>query len=576
MTVVGGRTSLVDLALSSVSNTAGDFLTLSGGVVHKRTAAEVRTDIGAGTVTSVAALTLGTSGTDLSSTVANGTTTPVITLNVPTASASNRGALSAADWTTFNNKTSNLGTVTSVGLSSATSGVTIGSTPVTTSGTITLAIATASGSQNGLLSSTDWTTFNGKQNALTNPVTGTGTTNYLPKFTGASTIGDSVIYDNGGNIGIGITTSSTTLELFSNTEANLKFQSSGAGGDQAAIYVQKGAGNGVVFAEENRDFIWRTGAAALTGGGGTQVMRLTNGGNLGLGVTPSAWSPTLAKAIQIGNLGSSIWSYTTANTSTPYTFIDNNAYYNGTNDIYIVNNRGAARYLQVNNEHIWYTAPSGTAGNAISFTQAMTLGSNSGLSIGTTSAAPSQGLLVQGNVGIGVSPDVKLDVLGTSDTSDVVRIRKSSTGSRRGALGTQSGVGCLDLYNDSTELNIRLLAQGNSYFNGGSVGIGTDSPTDKLQMNGGKAIFATSNFNGTSAGGSVFVFSDDNNGGKIWAQKNGNSDWGYLALQPLGGNVLIGTSTNGASKLRISGLPTSAAGLSSGDVYNLSGVLMIA
>ena len=57
-----------------------------------------------GTVTSVAALTLGTTGTDLSSTVANGTTTPVITLNVPTASASNRGALSAADWSTFNSK----------------------------------------------------------------------------------------------------------------------------------------------------------------------------------------------------------------------------------------------------------------------------------------------------------------------------------------------------------------------------------------------------------------------------------------------------------------------------------------
>jgi len=59
---------------------------------------------GSGSVTSVAALTLGTTGTDLSSTVATGTTTPVITLNVPTASASNRGALSATDWSTFNNK----------------------------------------------------------------------------------------------------------------------------------------------------------------------------------------------------------------------------------------------------------------------------------------------------------------------------------------------------------------------------------------------------------------------------------------------------------------------------------------
>jgi len=65
---------------------------------------------GSGTVTSVAALTLGTTGTDLSSSVANPTTTPVITLNVPTASGSNRGALSSADWTTFNSKVSGSGT----------------------------------------------------------------------------------------------------------------------------------------------------------------------------------------------------------------------------------------------------------------------------------------------------------------------------------------------------------------------------------------------------------------------------------------------------------------------------------
>lgn len=65
-----------------------------------------------GTVTSVAALTLGTTGTDLSSTVANGSTTPVITLQVPTASATNRGALSSADWSTFNGKLSPFGSQT--------------------------------------------------------------------------------------------------------------------------------------------------------------------------------------------------------------------------------------------------------------------------------------------------------------------------------------------------------------------------------------------------------------------------------------------------------------------------------
>jgi hypothetical protein len=88
-----------------------------------------------------------------------------------------------------------------------------------------------------------------------------------------------------------------------------------------------------------------------------------------------------------------------------------------------------------------------------------------------------------GRLGIGITaPDARLDVLGTSDTADVVRIRKSSTGSRRGALGTQSGAGCLDLYNDSSALSIKLFAEGNSYFNGGNVGIGTTSPVNLLQV----------------------------------------------------------------------------------------------
>lgn len=57
-----------------------------------------------GTVTSVAALTLGTTGTDVSSSVANSSSTPTITLNIPSASASNRGLLTSSDWIIFNNK----------------------------------------------------------------------------------------------------------------------------------------------------------------------------------------------------------------------------------------------------------------------------------------------------------------------------------------------------------------------------------------------------------------------------------------------------------------------------------------
>jgi len=74
------------------------------------------------------------------------------------------------------------------------------------SDTHTFNLPTATSTIRGALSSADWSTFNGKQNALTNPVTGTGTTNYLPKFTGASTIGDSNIFNSGTSVGINTAT----------------------------------------------------------------------------------------------------------------------------------------------------------------------------------------------------------------------------------------------------------------------------------------------------------------------------------------------------------------------------------
>ena len=129
---------------------------------------------GGGTVTSVAALTLGTAGADLSSTVATSTTTPVITLNVPTASALNRGALTAADWTTFNNKGS--GTVTSVSsITLGTTGTDLSSTIATgtTTPVITLNVPTASALNRGALSSADWTTFNNKGSGTITSVSGT-------------------------------------------------------------------------------------------------------------------------------------------------------------------------------------------------------------------------------------------------------------------------------------------------------------------------------------------------------------------------------------------------------------------
>jgi hypothetical protein len=134
--------------------------------VSSLTASEFRTAIGAG-VGTVTSVTVG-SGTPLS--INNNNTVPEISMAA--ASGSVNGYLSSTDWTTFNGKQNALGN--------------------------------ASASVNGILTSTDWTTFNNKQNTLTNPVTGTGTTNTLPLFTGTSTLGNSVIQESSGNIGIGV------------------------------------------------------------------------------------------------------------------------------------------------------------------------------------------------------------------------------------------------------------------------------------------------------------------------------------------------------------------------------------
>jgi hypothetical protein len=226
---------------------------------------------------------VGTAGTDFA--IASATATH--TFNLPTASATNRGALSSADWTTFNGKTSNLGTVTSVGLSSATSGVTIGSTPITTSGTITLAISTASGSQNGLLSSTDWTTFNGKQNALTNPVTGTGASGQVAYFTGTSAISsESNLFWDATNdrLGIGTNVPATTLEV---NGVGLFTGGSLTGNTKTGIYiydtviVSLAGGNARALQIQAQTLSFFTGATY------TEKLKVFENGNVVISTSPS-------------------------------------------------------------------------------------------------------------------------------------------------------------------------------------------------------------------------------------------------------------------------------------------------
>ena len=105
-------------------------------------------------------------------------------------------------------------------------------------------------------------------------------------------------------------------------------------------------------------------------------MRITSAGNVGIGVTPSAWS--LFTAIQLGGN-----SYNALVSSNNYLNVAANSYYDGTNFKYI-SSSFSTRYQQSDGTHIWYIAGSGTAGNTVSYSISMFLATSGNLLVGTT------------------------------------------------------------------------------------------------------------------------------------------------------------------------------------------------
>jgi hypothetical protein len=134
-----------------------------------------------------------------------------------------------------------------------------------------------------------------------------------------------------------------------------------------AIYYSAGT-NRVTLANYNSG-----GQLTFEINGGSTGLILDSSGDLGLGVTPSAWSGRVAMQI---SPRLALWG------DTNQSIISHNVYADP-GDKYIANGASSI-YTQSNGSHIWLTAPSGTAGNSITFSQNMTLGSTGNLLIGTT------------------------------------------------------------------------------------------------------------------------------------------------------------------------------------------------
>jgi len=324
-----------------------------------------------GLIAAAQLLVIGSTGTDFN--ISSVGTTH--TFNIPTASATNRGLLSSGDWTTFNNK-QNAITLTTTG----------------TSGAATLVGSTLNIPQ--------------YQSVLTNPVTGTGTTNYIPKFTAASTIGNSQIFDNGTNVGVGTASPLGKFHIESTAAQGataLTLQTSNSSGPNSTIRWVNDVNTQTVAIGSNYG-VANNGIEFIIGT--TTQMNLRNNGNLLVGTTTDAGYKTDIAGTLRSTLGAN-FATTSGNvgigTASPLQKLGvaGNGQFNvASGSVFVAVSSGASNSLQIatdaSNNYLY-----GTGAIPLTFStngsEKMRISSDGELLIGTTTDAGDYKLQVSGN-----------------------------------------------------------------------------------------------------------------------------------------------------------------------------------
>ena len=345
------------------------------------------------------------------------------------------------------------------------------------------------------------------------------------------------IFNNGGNVGIGTSTPSSVLEVNGDAKIN-------------GIDVGRGSGPSLSLST-------RLGTAALVSN--------TNGSkNTALGNSTLYSNTTGSQSTAIGT--SALYANTTGwgNVATGFDALRNNTtgqHNSATGDAALKNNiTGSSNTALGANADV----ASGNLSNAtaiganaiVSSSNSLVLGSNANVGIGTSS--PAAKLDVNGAVKITDGTQGAGKVL-TSDSNGV-----ASWITPGGTLSAGSQAGNTP-YWDGTQ----WVSNNNNIFNnGGNIGIGTSTPSTKLNIystndpemtnnppTGGLSITSNADVNLIMGAGST---------GTGWIQNRSNILSGPvyypLSLQPLGGSVGIGTD-NPTYKLHVMGSSNITGGL---------------
>ena len=261
-----------------------------------------------------------------------------------------------------------------------------GATPFTSGGVVFA-------SSTSVLATGSALTFDGTNLNVTGIITanGTGTSN----FTSTAT---SPVQING--------TSIPTLTI-NNSTASVETQ------------IRSTTTEGLIRTATNHPLVFATNA--------TERARIDTSGNVGIGVTPSAWRGTDV-ALQIRR--SCLWD-----DNSNVLFLGQNVFENASGNYVYIGSDFATIYSQLNGKHEWSTAASGTAGDTISFTQAMTLDASGQLTVGASTPILTSTYI--GKLSVYTAGGANFVVSGASNTTNTVMSRIVGVNQNNGNSGNE-------------------------------------------------------------------------------------------------------------------------------------------
>jgi len=371
------------------------------------------------------------------------------------------------------------------------------------------------------------------------------TTNYLSKFTSNSTIANSLVYDNGTNVGIG-----TTSPIF-------KFQVVGSAYvNNGTLYID--SGNSLTWGNSTQSILGTNDVGlSFTAGSATRLF-ISSSGNIGIGTT------TTAARLHVNSTTSGATVLRTDGTNgTLFSVVDDLS-----DSLMSVNNSAGLPVLEVFADDRVVMGQYGQ-NDFVLRNNRVGIGTNNPLAeLHVTASSNIPAAVFIGNVGIGTTTFSYsnanrglLEIYGSVDA--LMSLRNATANfyihkSGNDCYFVNGGAGPIMVYNNGSE-RMRIATDGN-------IGIGTTSPIAKLDING------TSNFAANvyhSISGQKFFAGSGGTYAYIYTGTtalnfiNGN-DTSTLMTILNGGNVGIGSTSPGGKLDVVYGGGTSNFGSTAG------------